>query len=52
MTFRTRNAIIIDKSTDISTQKHLCTLVILNDRRKEIVTEFIGLIPVQKAAGE
>ena len=46
-------AIIIDESTDISTQKHLCMLVrFLNDRRKEIVTGFIGLIPVQEATGE
>jgi hypothetical protein len=55
MTFRTRNmpTLRIDKSTDISTQKHLCTLVrFLRDRGKEIVTGFIGLIPVQKVAGE
>jgi len=46
-------AIIIDESTDISTQKHLCMLVrFLSDRRKEIVTGFIDLIPVQEAAGE
>jgi len=40
-----------DESTDIST--HMCTIVrFLNDRRKEIVTGFIGLIPVQEATGE
>lgn len=45
-------AIIIDESTDISTQKHLCILVrFLSDRTKEIVTGFIGLIPVQEATG-
>jgi hypothetical protein len=44
-------AIIIDESTDNST--HLCTIVrFLNDRRKEIVTGFIGLILVQEAKGE
>jgi hypothetical protein len=46
-------AIILDESTDISTQKHLCMLVrFLSDKRKEIVTGFIGLIPVQEATGE
>jgi len=46
-------AIILDESTDISTQKHLCMLVqFLSDKRKEIVTGFIGLITVQEAAGE
>jgi hypothetical protein len=45
-------AIIIDESSDISTQKHLCILVwFLSDGRKEIVTGFIGLIPVQDATG-
>jgi len=38
-------AIILDESTDISTQKHLY-------ERKEIVTGFIVLIPVQDATGE
>jgi hypothetical protein len=34
-------------------QKHLCVLVqFLSDQRKEIVTGFIGLIPVQEATGE
>jgi hypothetical protein len=42
-----KHAIILDESTDISTQKHLCILVtFLSDKRKEIVTGFIGLIPV------
>ena len=46
-------AIITDESTDISTQKHLCMLVqFLSDRRKEIVTGFVGLILVQEATGE
>jgi hypothetical protein len=46
-------AIILDESTDISTQKHLCMLVrSLSDKRKEILTGFIGLIPVQEAIGE
>jgi hypothetical protein len=46
-------AIILDASTDISTQKHLCMLVrFLSDKRKEIVTGFVGLIPVQEATGE
>jgi hypothetical protein len=46
-------AIILDESTDISTQKHLCMLVrVLSNKRKETVTEFIGLIPVQEATGE
>jgi len=46
-------AIIIEESTDISTQKHLCMLVrFLRDRRKKIVTGFIGSIPAQGAAGE
>ena len=46
-------AIIIDESTDISTQKHLFILVcFLSDRRKEIVTGFVGLIPVEEATGE
>jgi hypothetical protein len=45
-------AIILDESTDISTQKHLFTLVrFLSDKGKEIVTGFIGLIPVKEAAG-
>jgi hypothetical protein len=45
--------IILDESTSISTQKHLCMLVrFLSDKRKEIVTGFIGLIPVQEATGE
>ena len=34
-------------------KKHLCMLVrFLNDKRKEIVTGFIDLIPVLEAAGE
>ena len=42
-------AIITDESTDISTEKHLCLLVrFLNDRRKKIVTGYIGLILVQE----
>jgi hypothetical protein len=46
-------ASISDESTDISTQKHLCTLVrFFSDKRKEIVTGFIGLIPMQEATGE
>jgi hypothetical protein len=46
-------AIILDESTDISIQKHLCMLVrTVSDKRKEIVTGFIGLIPVQEATGE
>jgi hypothetical protein len=46
-------AIILDESTYISTQKHLCLLVLfLSDKRKAIVTGFIGLIPVQEATGE
>jgi len=46
-------AIITDGSTDNSTRNNLCMLVqFLSDRRKEIVTEFIGLIPVQEATGE
>ena len=46
-------AIIIDESTGIPTQKHLCILVrFLSDRRKEIVTGFICLIPFQEATGE
>jgi hypothetical protein len=46
-------AIILDESTDISTQKHLCVLVrFLSDKRNESVTGFIGLIPVQEATGE
>jgi len=46
-------AIITDESTDISTQKHLCMLIrFLSDRRKEIVTGFVGLIPVQETTGE
>jgi len=45
-------AIILDESTDISTQKHLRMLVrFLSDKRNEIVTGFIGLIPVQEATG-
>jgi hypothetical protein len=45
-------AIILDESTDISTQKHLCMLVrFLSDKRRKL-TGFIGLIPVQEATGE
>jgi hypothetical protein len=47
-----KHAIILDESTDISTQKHLCMLVrFLSDSRKETVTGFIGIIPVQEATG-
>ena len=46
-------ATLMDESTDISTQKHLCMLFrFLSERRKEIVTGFIGLIPVQEPAEE
>jgi len=46
-------AISTDESTDISTQKHLCMLIqFVIDRRKEIATGFISLIPVQEATGE
>jgi hypothetical protein len=46
-------AIILDESSDISTQKHLCILVrFLSDKRKENVTGFLSLIPVQEATGE
>ena len=46
-------AIITEESTDISTQKHLCMLIrFLSDKRKEIVTGFIGLILVQEATGQ
>jgi hypothetical protein len=37
-------AIMLNESTDMSTQKRLCMLV-------EIVTGFIGLMPVQEATG-
>jgi hypothetical protein len=48
-----RYAIILDESTDISIQKHLCMLVrFLSGKRKEIETGFIGLIPMQEATGE
>jgi len=46
-------AAILGESTYISTQKHLCMLVrFLSDKRKEIVTGFIGLILVQEATGQ
>jgi hypothetical protein len=46
-------AIILDESTDISTQKHWCMFVrSSSDNKNEIVTGFIGLIPVQEATGE
>jgi hypothetical protein len=46
-------AISTDEYTDISTRKHLCMLIeFVSDRRKEIATGFIGLIPVQEATGE
>jgi len=52
MTQNKKYAIFTDGSTDISTQNNLCMLVrFLSDRRKEIVTGFIGLILVQEAAG-
>jgi len=42
-------AIITDESTDISAEKHLCMVVrFLSDRRKKLVTGYIGLILVQK----
>jgi hypothetical protein len=42
-------AIIKDESIDISTQKPLCMLIrFLSNRRKEIVTGFIGLIGCKK----
>jgi hypothetical protein len=45
--------IILDESTDILTQKHLHMLVqILCNKRKQTVTGFIGLIPMQEATGE
>jgi len=45
--------IIIDKSTDISTQKHVCILVrYFGAKSKDIVTRFVGLLPVVKATGE
>jgi hypothetical protein len=51
--FQNKKYVIILESTEISTQKHLCTLVrFLSDKRKEIVTGFISLIPVQEATGE
>jgi hypothetical protein len=46
-------AIMLDESTDISTQKHLCMFVrFVGDKRKEIVTGLVGLIPVQEATGK
>jgi len=46
-------AIIIDESTDISIQKHLyIPLRYFNEKRNEIITAFLGLIPVLKATGE
>lgn len=46
-------AIIIDESTDISIQKHLCILVrFFNESKNEISTGFLGLIPVREATGE
>ena len=46
-------AIILDESTDISTQKDLCMLLrFVSDKRNEIVIGFIALIPVPEATGE
>ncbi|KAF8777684.1 Zinc finger protein 862 like protein [Argiope bruennichi] len=46
-------ALIIDESINISVQKYLCILVrFWSDRRKEISTQLLGLIPVQEATGE
>ena len=45
-------ALIIDESTDISTQKYLCILVRFLSNEDEIVTRFLSLIPVQEATGE
>jgi len=45
-------AIILDESTDISTQKKIVYIRFLSDKRKEIVTGFVGLIAVQVATGE
>ena len=45
--------LIIDESTDVSTQKYLCILVrYLSDKTNEITTSFLSLIPVQEATGD
>ena len=44
--------LIVDESTDISLHKHLCILVrYFSDKKSDIVTTFLSLIHVLKAAG-
>ena len=56
MLLKTKNkkyALIIDESTDISANKHLCILVrFFSVLKNEIVTKFMGLILVHEATGE
>ncbi|XP_067125821.1 zinc finger protein 862-like [Centruroides vittatus] len=48
-----RYVIIMDESTDVSTQKYLCLLVrCFSNLKQQITTNFLGLIPVQKATGD
>jgi len=46
-------AIFIDESTDISIQKHLCSLLrYVSEKKNEIITAFLGLIPVLQSTRE
>ena len=45
--------LIIDESTNVSTQKYLCILVgYLSDKTNQITISFLSLIPVQEATGD
>ena len=45
--------LIIDESTDVSTQKYLCIVIrYLSDKTNQIATSFLSLIPVQEATGD
>ena len=46
-------SLIIDESTDVACQKHLCICVrYYNTKRNEVVTEFLGLIAVTSTTAE
>lgn len=46
-------AVLVDESTDISTEKHLCIVVrYYSKKEKRIMTELVGLEPVTEATGE
>uniref|UniRef100_A0A0N7ZCY6 Uncharacterized protein n=1 Tax=Scylla olivacea TaxID=85551 RepID=A0A0N7ZCY6_SCYOL len=45
-------AVLVDESTDISTEKHLCIVVrYFSKKEKKIMTELVGLVPVTEATG-